>query len=422
MERHDEAPSPALAPPPGNPRFPLFDGLRGIAVLGILAFHSAELTARVGTGFFGRAAEVFGSVVPTLFFVISGFLLYRPYVSARVQDRPPTAARRYARRRALRILPAFWVALTLLAIYPGITGVFSSDWWRYYGYMQLYSARTRVGGIAVAWTLCVEVTFYIALPIWAWAVRRLPRGEGVRGMLRGELVVLALVAVGGIAVQLAAAKQLVPYALGISIVGQATWLCLGMALAVLSVGSDHDSSFRGLRAAGDHAAWCWVVSALAFFGLIALVPSGGLFGLLAQTQSLQGAGSTLAHIVLSAVFVTLLVLPAIFDKGRTRVPHRLLGLVPLVWLGTISYSFYLFHLTIAQLIAWPSAPGLFSASGLNLLAHVHTLRTVVLFTVTLVVTAVVAAISYRLVELPFLRHKEDGRGGGRGRLSILGQR
>ena len=257
-----------------------------------------------------------------------------------------------------------------------------SDWWRYYGYMQLYSARTRVGGIAVAWTLCVEVTFYIALPIWAWAVRRLPRGEGVRGMLRGELVVLALVAVGGIAVQLAAAKQLVPYALGISIVGQATWLCLGMALAVLSVGSDHDSSFRGLRAAGDHAAWCWVVSALAFFGLIALVPSGGLFGLLAQTQSLQGAGSTLAHIVLSAVFVTLLVLPAIFDKGRTRVPHRLLGLVPLVWLGTISYSFYLFHLTIAQLIAWPSAPGLFSASGLDLLAHVHTLRTVVLFTVS----------------------------------------
>ena len=39
-----QAPSPALAPPPGNPRFPLFDSLRAIAVLAVLAFHVAAIT------------------------------------------------------------------------------------------------------------------------------------------------------------------------------------------------------------------------------------------------------------------------------------------------------------------------------------------------------------------------------------------
>ena len=55
--------------------------------------------------------------------------------------------------------------------------MFTGDWWHFYGYLQLYSAKTRTQGIAVAWTLCVEVTFYIVLPIWAVGVRRLSRAR-----------------------------------------------------------------------------------------------------------------------------------------------------------------------------------------------------------------------------------------------------
>jgi peptidoglycan/LPS O-acetylase OafA/YrhL len=76
-----------------------------------------------------------------------------------------------------------------------------------------------------------------------------------------------------------------------------------------------------------------------------------------------------------------------------------------VWLGVISYSFYLWHLTIVQLIAAPGRGSAFSAPGLNLLAHVHVARTLVLYVVSLAATAVVASISYRFVELPFLRRK-----------------
>jgi peptidoglycan/LPS O-acetylase OafA/YrhL len=55
-----------------------------------------------------------------------------------------------------RIVPAYWAALTLLAIYPGLPGVFTADFWRYYGFLQIYNATTRFGGLSVAWSVCVE--------------------------------------------------------------------------------------------------------------------------------------------------------------------------------------------------------------------------------------------------------------------------
>jgi peptidoglycan/LPS O-acetylase OafA/YrhL len=142
------APSPAVAPPPGNPRFPLFDSLRAIAVLAVLTFHVCLVSGALSRRVAGDAAAVLGAQGPILFFAISGFLLYRPWIAS-----APSVAR-YARRRALRILPAYWLALTLLAIYPGV--VLGDDWWRYYLFLQLYSADTVSGGIPVAWTLCVE--------------------------------------------------------------------------------------------------------------------------------------------------------------------------------------------------------------------------------------------------------------------------
>ena len=373
-------------------------------MLGILVFHSAELSGRVGFGLSGRAAEVFGSVVPTLFFVISGFLLYRPFVQARATGRAAPSTGRYARRRALRILPAYLSALTILAIWPGITGPFSGDWWRYYGYLQLYSQRTVSGGIPVAWTLCVEMSFYIALPIWALAVRRSSR---VDTLIRSELAPLAIAAAAGILVQLAVARHAVSYLLGSSIAGQCTWLCLGMALAVLSVAGRQDRGrFGALHTLGEHPGRCWIGSAVALAGLMALVPRGGVYALIAIVHTKQSLGATLARTVLSGALVTLLVLPAIFGEPGEGVPRRVLGSRALVGLGVISYSFYLYHLTISELIAWGRAPAAFSASGLNLLAHLHTARTIVLFLVSLAATIVVAAVSYRVVELPLLRRKE----------------
>lgn len=401
------APSPALAPPPGNPRFPLFDGLRGLAVLGILAFHVWETTGRLGFGFVGRVAEVAGSEAVIAFFVISGFLLYRPFVAARADGRRGPSVRRFGRRRALRILPGYWTMLTLLAIFPGVVGVFSGDWWRYYGYLQLYWKRTVTGGIPVAWTLCVEVTFYLLLPVWAAAIRRIRTGPAGRGLLRAELWPLAAVAAAGYTVQIVAARQLLPYTVGISLAGQCAWIMIGMALAVASVAVQRDRSALGvLRRVADHPQLCWLGAAGAYLGLVALVPGGGLFGLIAAVQTQQPLPQTLAKLALEALLAALFVLPAVFGDPRLGLPRRLLGWRPVVWLGVISYSFYLWHFTLIQLLALDRAPGSFSAGGLDLLAHLHFARSPLLFLASLLAVGLLASVSYRFVELPFLRRKE----------------
>src|SRR4051812_32160566 len=136
----------ALAPPPGNPRFPQVDGLRAFAALAVLVTHTAFLSGFNGRGFAGEVTARL-DVGVTLFFVISGFLLYRPFVAARLEGRAGPRVTRYARRRVLRIVPAYWLALTVLAIWPGLVGVHTDHWWVYYGFLQDVRTSWIQGGI-----------------------------------------------------------------------------------------------------------------------------------------------------------------------------------------------------------------------------------------------------------------------------------
>jgi peptidoglycan/LPS O-acetylase OafA/YrhL len=392
-----DAPSPAVAPPPGNPRFALFDSLRAIAVLAVITFHVVSLSGALARRVVGDVAAMLGSQGPILFFVISGFLLYRPYVAARAAGAPAPSIGRYARRRVLRIVPAYWLALTALALFPGITGVFSGDWWRYYLFLQLYWQDTVTGGIPVAWTLCVEASFYLVLPFWALAVRRF----GV------ELRALAVVAAGGAAVQVAAARNELSDLLATTLLGQCTWLALGMALAVASVRAERaPRDPRAVRLVVAHPGLCWLGAGAAFAGLTALLQPGGVFGIARAVATQQPFAKTIAAIALGVAVNVLLVAPAIFGQGAGGLPRRVLAAAPLAWLGLISYGMYLWHLTVAQLLALPSAPGHFSADGLDLATKVDHLTTPVLFVLTLAATTAIAAVSYHLVELPFLRRKE----------------
>lgn len=401
------APSPAVAPPPGNPRFPLFDSLRGIAVLFIVAFHVAEITGALERGRIGDAITLLGPQSLVLFFVISGFLLYRPFVAARAHgERPPRTAR-YARRRLFRIVPGYWTALTVLAVFPGIVGVFTDHWWRYYGFLQLYWPDSLGRGIPVAWSLCVEVTFYALLPVWAALARRRRVDPGARALLRSELVPLALVALGGVAVQLAGARQVVSSTVASTLLGQSVWLSLGMGLAVVSVASELSASeWRMARAVAKHPGMCWLGALASFVALTLVVQPHGLTGILQTISSEQPVAKTLAAIGFAALMHTCFVLPAIFGGRGRGLPHRLLRAAPVAWVGLVSYGVYLWHLAVVEFVALPADPQHFSASGLNLLGAIHQFRTPVLYVVTVALTLAIAALSYYLVELPFLRRKE----------------
>jgi peptidoglycan/LPS O-acetylase OafA/YrhL len=405
----EPAPSPALTPPPGNPRFPLFDSLRGVAVLFVLFFHCSIYTGRVGLGPLGRVAEVGGSEGVIVFFVISGFLLYRPFAAARAAGARRPSVSRYARRRSLRILPGYWVALTVLAIIPGLSDVFTGEWWRYYGFLMVYWTHSRNSGLRVAWSLCDEVAFYIALPVWALLLRRRFASRSGAGFLRTELGCLAVPFLGGLMVQLAVARWLWPYALSISIVGQCCWLALGMALAVASVALQRDpGALPLLRRLADQPEACWLAALLAVVGLAALVPSQGFFGLAASTALAQSLPRTAAKLALEGIFAATFVLPAVFDRHPGRIVHRVLESRPLLALGVISYSMYLYHLPIVGFLAAGHMAGA-TVTGLDLRAHLHFAPTTIICLLSLALSIGAAAISYRFVELPFLRRKEPAR-------------
>jgi peptidoglycan/LPS O-acetylase OafA/YrhL len=173
--------------PPAPPRFPLLDGLRAIAALSVVVTHTAGLTT------FNGENDLLGPFTARLnagvaiFFVLSGFLLYRPWVAARIEGTRPPRLARYARARLLRILPAYWLALTVLSLWPGLVGPFTADWWVYYGLLQNLSTSTLIGGLGPAWTLSVELSFYAVLPLYALACARRLARRPAASQLRIEL-------------------------------------------------------------------------------------------------------------------------------------------------------------------------------------------------------------------------------------------
>src|SRR4051794_28133520 len=94
-------------------RFPLFDSLRALAAILVLSTHAAGPAHAADPGAFVRPFAVRLGAGVAVFFVISGFLLYRPFVHARVAGEKRPGFGSYALGRFLRIYPAYWVALTV---------------------------------------------------------------------------------------------------------------------------------------------------------------------------------------------------------------------------------------------------------------------------------------------------------------------
>ena len=192
----------AMAPPRSHARFPLFDSLRGLAAISILFVHVAIFTDGFGDTWHGRLVAHLDIGVP-FFFLLSAFLLYRPFVAARVRagDRPVLAG--YARRRFLRIAPAYWAVLTIAAIAPGMAGIFSGNWWVYYGLLQNYPVYTPEGicathpyrcAIPPVWSLSIEVFFYVLLPFFVLLMAWL--GKHRRGSWLGpELIAVVVLSI-----------------------------------------------------------------------------------------------------------------------------------------------------------------------------------------------------------------------------------
>ena len=142
-----------------------------------------------------------GEIGVSVFFLISGFLLYRPWAAAHLRRLGGPETQEFFVRRLLRIVPLYWVALTVFFLLDRFAGVQATgpkgiaDLPVYFLFGQVYSKEHVLHGLTPAWTLCIEVTFYLLLPLYAAALARGRRNRTPSQQLRREFVGLALVVV-----------------------------------------------------------------------------------------------------------------------------------------------------------------------------------------------------------------------------------
>lgn len=312
-------------------------GIRAVAALLVVATHAAYTTGKYPQGYLGLVYSRMEIGVP-IFFVLSGLLLFGPWVRAAAEGAPPPSVGRYTWHRVRRIMPAYVV--TVLAAYviyefrvmepnPG------HDWTgliRNLTLTQIYTDNYMFAyihqGLTQMWSLAVEVAFYVALPLLAylllvvlcrrrWRPRLLLTGLGVLALISPVWLVLVH------------HDDLLPEGARLWLPTYLSWFVGGMMLAVLQQ--------MGKRV---YALACLPFALVCY--LIASTPIAG-----EPTTSPAELWPAVIKSAFYAVIATVVVAP--LALGNIGWYSRILASPPMVWLGEISYEIFLVHLIVMEI-------------------------------------------------------------------------
>nr|BFD88959.1 acyltransferase family protein [Kitasatospora sp. Xyl93] len=352
MDREAAAPRRAAVAENGRTRRrtafrPDIEGLRGVAVLSVLAFHSAV------PGLTG------GFVGVDVFFVVSGFLITGLLVGR------PLGLRDFAARRARRILPAAATVLVATAVAGGAlldplrgtdlardliasAGQFAN--WRFVGQQTDYLAAERdPSPLQHFWSLGVENQFYLL-----WGVLLLGLARYLHGRRRTLAITLATVAVGGVSLALCLRWTATSAPLAYFSTGSRLWEFAAGACAALAV--------PALASRAERRPTVWSLRVVGWLGLAAVLAPVVLYD---RTTAFPGTAALLPVLGTAAVLLAGHGSPGAADAGR------LLAARPLRAAGRLSYAWYLWHwpvLTIAQArfgaLPWTTLLALTAASAL----------------------------------------------------------
>ena len=370
----------AGAEPLVRPYMPELDALRGIAVLMVVLYHGL---------YWGIDLDVFppmkrqvltlawtGRLGVDLFFVLSGFLITGVLMNARAR---PDYYRRFYLRRALRILPAFFLTLGLLLAARAVPLNFALLSLAYVANLAPLLGVTMA--YPVLWSLAVEEHFYLA---WPWAVRKLSN-RGVLALC--GVIVAASPLLRLISFRIADAKGWVSYH-----VFDYTWnasdgLAWGAALAIFL------AEFAPTRRRLVQIVGGLVLAAFAIWAI------GWRHGILTRRMPV---GAALQVVPWHLLFVALLVFFLLAGTSRWK---RWLTPRALTFVGEISYGLYLYHLMCFWMIDWLSSRAV--SQGLLRQDWIEPFWGLWVRVLLAGVPAVLMAwLSRKYVEEPFLRLKE----------------
>jgi peptidoglycan/LPS O-acetylase OafA/YrhL len=369
------------------------DGVRAFAALGVVVYHcagylglyeSADGVSRYVFAFIHNLGN-FGVAV---FFVLSGYLIFREFVRKILFDGKRTPLPHYFERRFLRIYPAYWLAMVGLVIVVGAPSVAGGA----FGLLTLterHFSSAVFPGLAAAWTLYVEVAFYVFVPVFAGVLWLLCRKRDVKvrlAIVLAALVGLVVFAHIWIGVVVPAVAPEYQVRLRMNLPTYFGWFSAGMGLGVASVWAGENRSLpRSLRQLSGRPVVCWGVALVAYLAVV-LVEKNFQFG---SETAIETPLMFQVRIFLQGISAFFFVLPFALVNRPSRM-RSLVGSRPLAWFGGISYGVYLWHqIIIRQLNKWmtfdPNVYGFLWMTGIVMMSAI-----------------LIGWISFRLIEKPAL--------------------
>lgn len=317
--------------------------MRFVGALAVVVTHVSFQTGQYGDGVRGTVVARLDSGV-ALFFVLSGFLLSRPFFSRMAFRRELPHVGFYAWKRALRIVPVYVITVVLvLSLIPRARAGVWPRWVENLTMTVIYTPGTLPDGLTQMWSLATEVAFYVILPFLMIAIartacRRRWSPRPILGLLLGLCVVNF--------VWLSSVSRDGDHILWLP--AFLTWFSVGMTLSVASVDLDTRSplaSSRALARLGGTAGSCLVAAAAVL--LIASTPVAG-----PVVGDVPTAAEAITKNILYALFGFLVIAPGVFGSSDSAV-LRMLTWAPLRYLGRISYGIFCIHLLVLyEVFAW----------------------------------------------------------------------
>lgn len=354
-------------------RFAQLDSVRALAALMVVATHVCFWSGMYGRGTWGVMSQRL-EVGVAIFFVLSGFLLSRPFLLRARHGTTTDSIGIYALKRAGRILPVYLI--TVVAAFALLRENRELGWDRFFLNFTLtdFFAHPQLpAGLTQMWSLSVEVSFYVALPlVGVFVLTKFWRPTALIVALVG-IGVLGLVYLGittrdgGLAI-----RWLPSYLL---------WFTLGMVLATMQVDGGTTRLVRNLRRWASDRMACWLL-ALGLFVIIS-TPLGGSPALVALTPD----EAIMRHLFYAAIAV-LFVAPCVFVTEDAAA--RALSQPWLRHLGATSYALFCCHMLVLELVVRLTSFELFRAP------------LVPLFALILGISLALAEGLYRFVEKPVI--------------------